>query len=93
MTTVYLGNENESGMVRTTVRLPEDIGLADAFVTITHAGDGVWVNHSSEGIAPNWVASDDGALASLLAEHYGIETREPLPTGERNEFPEEVEIV
>lgn len=95
MTTVYLGNENESGKVRTTIRLPEGIGLADALVTITHPGDGVWVNHTSadaEGNhpAPNWVASEDDALASLLAEHYGIQVREPLPTGERNEFPEEV---
>jgi hypothetical protein len=92
MTTVYLGNENESGKVRTTIRLPEGIGLADALVTITHPGDGVWVNHSQE-TAPNWVASEDEALASLVAEHYGIEVRDPLPAGERNEFPEEVEFV
>lgn len=97
MTTIYLGNENESGKVRTTVRLPEELSLSEAFTTITDAGDGVWVNHAPRdedrnALAPNWVATDDEALANLLSSHYGAEVRTPLPEGERNEFPEEVNI-
>jgi hypothetical protein len=92
MITLYVGNDNEAGKVRTLVRFPPGVEAAEAFTTFTHAGDGVWVNHSAEA-GPRWIAGEDEELVNALAAHYGCEVRLPLPGGERNEFPEEVEII
>ncbi len=74
------------GKLRTEVVLPEGTRLGEAFAVIT-ARDGVWANHTlGDDTAPAWVASDNDTLATLLAEHYGCEKRDPVPDGERGEF-------
>jgi len=92
MITLYAGNDNATGKVRTLSRFPDGVDAAEAFITFTHPGDGIWVNHSDEP-SPRWIAGYDEELVNALAAHYGCEVREPLPGGERNEFPEEVEII
>lgn len=58
----------------TTINVPEGVSLGEAFTTIT-APKGVWANHSAE--PPSWVASDNDALATILASHFGdIEVRD-----------------
>ncbi|HEY0889315.1 MAG TPA: hypothetical protein VGE38_06880 [Nocardioides sp.] len=68
------------GKRATTIEIPEDYTLAQAFLAITDAG-GVWASHvhqvKGETPPPAWVASDDPALATLIAGHYGgIEIRD-----------------
>lgn len=93
MAKIYLGNVHDGNNVATAVQTPEGVNTAEAFVTITDQGDGVWVNHSSEP-APRWVASDDADLAALLGQHYQVEVREFLPDVENNDFPgQEVEPI
>lgn len=59
----------------TTIRLPDDISLAEAFVTIT-SDRGVWASHSDE--PATWVACDDSpGLEALLAEHFDCEVGRP----------------
>jgi hypothetical protein len=62
----------------TTVVLAPGTKLMDAAYQITHAERGVWASHS-DADTPAWVASTDPALAKLLADHYGVEVREPAP--------------
>ena len=38
------------------------------------APTGIWASHSPDE-APAWVASDNDALAAILADHYGCEIR------------------
>src|SRR5690242_5886814 len=59
----------------TTVTIPDEWSLADAFRTVTHPG-GVWANHSMAE-APSWVESNDAALASLLASQYNCPVGRP----------------
>lgn len=68
------------GKRATTVEIPDELTIAEAFTAITHPS-GVWAAHvhqvRGETPPPAWVASDDTALATLLASHYGgIEIRE-----------------
>lgn len=103
MATVYLGNHSAAEIRnqgtdaeervklpkakrRTTVQIPESYTLVEQFRTIADPA-GAWAAMADK--PPAWVASDSEALALLLAEHYGCPIREPLPTGERDEFPEE----
>lgn len=44
------------------------------------APGGIWAAHSPDD-APTWVASDNAALAALLADHYGCDVR-PFTTEE-----------
>lgn len=63
------------GKRATEIDIPDEKSLGEAFTTITHP-QGVWASHASEGATPAWVASDNGSLATLLAEHFGgIEIR------------------
>jgi len=67
----------------TVIQPPDDITLADLFTTITNPGGGAWGYHSDG--PPAWVAVDSdsagfaGAVATLLATHYGCEIRQPDP--------------
>lgn len=64
------------GKRATVVDLPDELTLAEAFITITHP-QGVWANHAKADTVPVWVASDNDGLAALLAEHFrGIEIRD-----------------
>jgi hypothetical protein len=68
------------GKRATVIEIPDGVSLADAFRSITGTG-GVWQAHAhpvrGEVPPPAWVASDDAALASLIAAQYGgIEIRE-----------------
>lgn len=69
------------GKRATVVDLPEEWSLSQAFVALTAAG-GIWDTHTQtkdeDGVVtsnpkafPAWVASDDAALASLVASHFG----------------------
>lgn len=70
------------GKRATVVDLPEDWTLAQSFLAIT-SPTGVWATHTSatdeesgalvanDKAIPAWVASDDAALASLVASHFG----------------------
>lgn len=64
----------------TTVQIPDTYTLLEAVATIT-AQDGVWNNHSQgnnvDDYTPDWVASDNEALASLLASHFGCPVGRP----------------
>lgn len=72
---------------RATVVILDDLNVAQAFTTITAAG-GVWATQTgtkdadgdlvpNDKAVPAWVASDDAALATVLAAHWGgIEIRE-----------------
>lgn len=63
------------GKRATEVIFPDDWTLAQCFRALTD-GDGVIANHFTSGAKPAWVASDNEALASLLADNYdGIEVR------------------
>jgi hypothetical protein len=65
------------GKRATRVEIPEEYTLAEAFVAITHPGQGLWTRHSQDGKAPAWVASDSPGLAALVSEHFGgIEVRD-----------------
>lgn len=68
------------GKRATVIEIPDDFTIAQAFQAITASG-GAWEAHvhqvKGETPPPAWVASDDPALASLIAAQYGgIETRE-----------------
>jgi hypothetical protein len=68
------------GKRATVVELDDDMPIAQAFQAITGPG-GVWAAHvhqvKGETPPPAWVASDDAALATLIAAQYGgIEIRE-----------------
>lgn len=64
------------GRLATLVLLPDGTRLGEAFTTVTAPG-GAWAaNVHTPGASPAWVASDNGSLAALLAEHYGCEVRE-----------------
>lgn len=54
----------------TTVEVPEERSVRDAFLEVTH----LWDYHSAR--PPSWVASDSQGLASLLAENYGCDVAE-----------------
>lgn len=84
MTRVVLGNRNAvdngekmpRGKRATTVDFDDDTTLAEAFINLTHP-HGVWANHATEAAKPSWVASDNPALAALVADHFGgIEIRD-----------------
>lgn len=67
------------GKRATVIEIPEDTSIGDAFRAITDPG-GVWAAqvHQVKGETPPpaWVASDDPALATLIAAQYGgIEIR------------------
>lgn len=68
------------GKRATMLEIPDDWNIARAFTGITTDPGGAWHAHvhqvKGETPAPAWVASDDPALASLLAAHYGCEVRE-----------------
>lgn len=64
----------------TTVVIPDTYTLLEAVACVT-AQDGAW-NHHSQGddpldSIPDWVESDDTALASLLAQHFGCPVGRP----------------
>jgi hypothetical protein len=75
------------GKRATVVEIPDDLNVAQAFTAITAAG-GVWAHQTgtkdvdgdlvpNDKAVPAWVASDDAALASILAAHWGgIEIRD-----------------
>lgn len=68
------------GKRATTIEIPDDYTIAQAFTAVTAAG-GVWEAHAhqvkGETPPPAWVASDDHALATLIAAQYGgIEIRD-----------------
>lgn len=63
------------GKRATEVVFPDETSLSEAFQAITHPA-GVWAHHATEGSKPAWVASDNDALASVLADHYSCEKRE-----------------
>jgi len=68
--------ELPKGKRATTVEIPDEVSLSDAFTAVTAPG-GVWATHAKEGAVPAWVASDNEALASIVASHFGnIEVRE-----------------
>lgn len=70
------------GKRATVVDLPDEWNLAQSLLAITGAG-GVWDTHtgtkteddealvSNPKAVPAWVASDDRALATVLAAHFG----------------------
>lgn len=88
MTTVVLGNRHAiesrdngqthqpmpKGKRATVVNIPEDTSLGEAFATITNP-KGAWSAHATDEAKPAWVASDSPGLATLLAEHYGVDVR------------------
>ena len=64
----------------TTVNIPDSYTFAEAVAAIT-AGDGVW-NHHSQGdnvsdSTPDWVESDDEALAMVLGRALGCPVGRP----------------
>lgn len=59
---------NDPGV--TAINFPDGVGIAEAFQTITMKG-GVW-HHQAFG-APEWVWSDNAALAEMLADHWSWE--------------------
>lgn len=80
------------GKRATKVDIPADVPLATAILAITGPG-GIWATHTAvtdpetgeltsldghgKPHAPAWIASDDPALASVLASHYGgVEIRD-----------------
>lgn len=75
------------GKRATTIDIPDEVSLTQALIAITTKG-GVWDTHtatrekgadpvSNDKAVPAWVASDDPALASVLAAHFGgIEIRD-----------------
>ena len=70
----------------TTVDLPDDYSLVEAFMCVT-TPDGVWANHSifdADGnpINPTWVTSDMAGLADLISSNYG-----GIPTVQPEEVP------
>jgi len=64
----------------TTVVIPDSYGLLEA-VTAVVAHDGVWNNHSQGDLVtdtkPDWVESDDDALALLLSQSLGCPVGRP----------------
>lgn len=69
----------------TTIVIPDNYTLLEAVSSVT-AQDGAW-NHHSQGndpadVSPDWVESDDEALASLLAQHF------ECPVGRPEEWTE-----
>lgn len=69
---------------RVEITFPAGVPFSEAFVTVT-SPTGVWANQSPDA-APAWVASDDEDLARLVSRHFGgIQVRDPLPAGERDE--------
>ena len=67
---LHVADSSESGERTTFVDIPDGTSLMEAMSTVTGV-DGVWANQSSDP-APTWVASDDPALESALAAHYGV---------------------
>src|SRR5689334_4065676 len=62
-----------SGRRITTISIPDNYTLIEAVSSVV-AQDGAW-NHHSQGndpadASPDWVESDNDALASLLAQHF-----------------------
>jgi hypothetical protein len=62
--------ELPKGKRSTEVVVPDEVSLGDAFTAITAPG-GVWATHATEDAVPAWVASDNSALATLVASHFG----------------------
>jgi hypothetical protein len=82
----YLNDEGElrhrpvEGARVTTVVIPDTYSLLEA-VTAVCAHDGVW-NHHSQGDAvmdtlPDWVESDNEALALVLSQQFGCKVGRP----------------
>jgi hypothetical protein len=69
-------HEDLDGKRITTVQIPDDYTLAEAFQCIT-APDGVAHHHFQAGTSPTWVESDSDGLAALLAEHFGCKVGRP----------------
>jgi hypothetical protein len=68
-----LNHRDVDGSRVTTIVIPGGYSLIEAVSAVT-AQDGAW-NHHSRGdgpgdSAPDWVESDNDALAQLLAEHF-----------------------
>jgi len=64
----------------TTVVIPDSYTLVDA-VSAVLAQDGAW-NHHTQGdnpgdVTPDWVESDNEALGTLLASHFGCPAGRP----------------
>ena len=64
----------------TTVVIPDSYSLMEA-VSAVLAADGAW-NHHTQGdavddVTPDWVESDNEALAALLASHFKCPTERP----------------
>jgi hypothetical protein len=96
MTTVVLGNRHavhslDDGETRvpmpkgkraTVIELDDELTPGQVLLAIAHP-EGVWANHATDGSTPAWVASDDEAVAIVLAHHFGakgqpLEVRELL---------------
>lgn len=60
----------------TTVNIPDENSLSEAFVVITDPR-GVWAAHSEQGEKATWVYSDNAALQYLLAQHFGCDEGRP----------------
>ena len=90
MPTVRLGNESAVEPYRdehdalqhrplpgrrvTTIHVPPDRTVAEAFQDITHP-NGVWAYHGQPGSKPSWAESDSPALELLLRAHFGCGAR------------------
>lgn len=57
-----------SGERTTTVRVPDGIGMSEAFASIVDALQ----YHIQPGCKPVWVQSDHAGLQTLLLNHFGI---------------------
>lgn len=64
---------------RTEVVIPASMPLGEAFATVTQQK--LWAERS-DADKPTWVASSHSQLADLLALHWQIDKRDPLPDGE-----------
>ena len=56
------------GQRTTTLKVPDGMGLSEAFTSITAA----LKKHMSEDATPVWIESDSAGLQALLEEHYGL---------------------
>lgn len=69
----------------TTMEIPDDMSINEAFITLTHPTKGALSKHIESGGKPVWIESDSPLMLALLQDHYGVTKSKPKSWGKKKD--------